>query len=77
MFQLCRWAGADGAAGGLLAGSGGEEEGRGEAGFLLQKYAEVQFPLAAGQPAAAGGGRAEPSTHHEHDRGDQGEEQEG
>lgn len=72
--QLCRSGGADGPSSGLLGGARREEERRGEAGLLHQKHAQVQFPLAAGQPAATRGCRAQPSAHHVHDGGDQGEE---
>lgn len=75
--QFCGSVRTDGAPSGLLGGSDGEEEGRGEARLLLQKHPEVQFPLAAGQPAATRGRRAERPAQHVHDGGDQGEEQEG
>lgn len=77
LLQLCGSGGADGPAGGLLGGAHREEEGRGEAGLLHQKHAQVQFPLAAGQPAATRGHRAQSSAQHVYDGGDQGEKQEG
>ncbi|XP_077798184.1 phosphofurin acidic cluster sorting protein 2 isoform X7 [Macaca mulatta] len=70
---------ADGAAGGLLDSSTarGQEEGRREEGPAChQKHAQVHFPVPPGQQAAQqrrGCGHA----HHVHDRGHQGEEQEG
>ncbi|XP_047651092.1 phosphofurin acidic cluster sorting protein 2 isoform X2 [Phacochoerus africanus] len=70
---------ADGAAGGLLDGSPArrQEERRGEEGPTHhQKHTQVHLPVSPGQQAAQQR-RGRGHAHHVHDRGHQGEEQEG
>ena len=70
---------AHGAAGGLLDGSSArrQEERRGEEGLAHhQKHTQVHLPVSPGQQAAQQR-RGRGHAHHVHDRGHQGEEQEG
>lgn len=70
---------ADGAAGGLLDGSPAcrqEERGGEEGPARHQKHAQVHLPVSPGQQAAQQW-RGRGHAHHVHDRGHQGEEQEG
>ncbi|XP_064427791.1 phosphofurin acidic cluster sorting protein 2 isoform X7 [Mirounga angustirostris] len=74
--RRCR---ADGAAGGLLDGSPArrqEERGGEEGPARHQKHAQVHLPVSPGQQAAQQW-RGRGHAHHVHDRGHQGEEQEG